>query len=213
MSTIVVIGGTGYAGSSIVREAVRRGHEVVAVSRNAPADPVEGVRYEQGAAADSLPLIAGADVVVGALSPRAGSEGTLVESYRSIARAAADTGARLFVIGGFGSLRPAPGAPRFADGGEFPEEYAAEAKELAAVLDALEATPERVDWVFVSPAGVYGAYTPQGEPRGAYRTSTDGTALFDAEGDSAIEGADFALAVVDAIERGEHHRAHLHFAY
>jgi hypothetical protein len=33
MTRITVLGGTGYAGSAVVREAVRRGHEVVAVSR------------------------------------------------------------------------------------------------------------------------------------------------------------------------------------
>ena len=38
MSRITVIGGTGYAGAAIVAEAVKRGHEVLAISRKAPAD-------------------------------------------------------------------------------------------------------------------------------------------------------------------------------
>ncbi len=212
MSTIAVIGGTGYAGSSIVREAATRGHQVTSLSRSLPAEPVDGVTYVQGTAAEAAPLVAGADVVVGALSPRAGTEGTLVETYTKLAELAAEAGARLFVVGGFSSLRPAPGAPRFAEG-DLPPEFADEAREGNAVLGALmETAPESLDWVFVSPAAAYGAYTPQGAPRGTYRTSTD-IALFDEEGNSAIEAADLALAILDEIEKPAHHRTQVHFAY
>ncbi len=38
MSKLVVFGGTGYAGSRIAAEALRRGHEVTVVARNVPAD-------------------------------------------------------------------------------------------------------------------------------------------------------------------------------
>ncbi|HEY0117514.1 MAG TPA: NAD(P)H-binding protein [Cellulomonas sp.] len=213
MSTVTVLGGTGYAGSAIVKEAARRGHQVTALSRSLPAEPVEGVHYMQGTAADAGAAIAGADVVVGALSPRAGTEGTLVATYTDVANQAAAAGARLIVVGGFSSLRPAPGAPRFADSGQVPPEFAAEANEVHTVLTTLEAgAPENLDWVFVSPAAVFGAYTPQGEPHGTYRTGT-GIALFDELGNSAIEGADFALAVLDEIEKPEHHRTQLNFAY
>jgi len=37
--------------------------------------------------------------------------------------------------------------------------------------------------------------------------------LFDQEGESAISGADFALAVVDEIDTPAHHRAHICVAY
>ena len=37
MARITVLGGTGYGGSAVVREAARRGHEVLAVSRTAPS--------------------------------------------------------------------------------------------------------------------------------------------------------------------------------
>ena len=39
MARIVVIGGTGYAGSHIAREAVSRGHETVIISRSVPDAP------------------------------------------------------------------------------------------------------------------------------------------------------------------------------
>ena len=38
MSTIVIFGGTGYAGGNIAREAVSRGHQVISYSRTAPAE-------------------------------------------------------------------------------------------------------------------------------------------------------------------------------
>ena len=85
MSRITVIGGTGYAGSAIVAEAARRGHQVTALSRSAPASGVPGVTYVQGDAADEAvlaPLVADAEVVVAALSPR----GALAESFRAVNR-------------------------------------------------------------------------------------------------------------------------------
>ena len=48
MATIVVFGGTGYTGGSVVREAAARDHHVISVSRSEPQEPVEGVRYEVG---------------------------------------------------------------------------------------------------------------------------------------------------------------------
>lgn len=211
MTTIAVIGGTGYAGSSIVREAVARGHRVISLSRSLPADPADGVRYEQGSVTDAARVIEGAEVVVGALSPRGDNAGTLVEVYAKLGKLAAATGARLVVVGGFGSLRPAAGAPRFAEGDDMPAEFAAESKEMTAVLGALAGAPEDLDWLFVSPAAGYGAHAP-GEPRGVYRLGGD-VALFDDDGNSAISGADFALAVVDEIERSAHHRTQISVAY
>lgn len=216
MSTIAVVGGTGFTGANIATEAVKRGHSVVALSRSAPSEPIEGVQYEQGDAAEvahSEGPITKAEVIVGALSPRAGSEGTLLATYQSYAYVAADHGVRLVIIGGFSSLRPADGAPRFVEGDEIPEAFAAEAREMNSVLEWLTSSaPEGLDWLFISPAADYGSYLPQGEPRSTYRTGGE-IALFDDQGTSAISGADFAYAVLDAIEAGEPQRAHLHFAY
>lgn len=214
MSKVVVIGGTGFAGSHIAREAVGRGHEIVALSRSAPDEPIDGVRYVQRQASDAGELVADADVVIGALSPRAGTEGTLIETYAILAEQAAEAHARLIVIGGFGSLRPAPGAPRFAEGADLDPMFAPEAREMLGVLTKLtERAPASLDWIFVSPAGDFGAHLSQDEPRGTYRVSDNGVALSDADGNSAISGADFATAVVDELDNPSHNHAHLHFAY
>ncbi len=212
MATIVVFGGTGYTGGNVVREAASRGHRVVSVSRSEPKDPVEGVRYETGAVEEVARRVApGADAVVAALSPRGDMSGRLVEAYRMLAQEAAKAGARYIQVGGFSSLRPAQGAPRFVDG-DIPEQFRDEALEGEATRVMLaEEAPEDLDWVFVSPAGGYGAWAA-GERTGSFRVGDD-VAMFDGEGGSNISGADFASAVVDQIDRPVHHRAHIGVAY
>ena len=212
MATIVVVGGTGYTGGNVVREAASRGHDVVSVSRSMPENPVEGVRYEVGSVSDvAARVVPGADVVVAALSPRADMAGHLVEAYGELARLSAEAGARYLQVGGFSSLRPAPGQPRVVEG-EIPEQYRAEALEGEATRVLLaEHAPEGLDWLFISPAGGYGAFAP-GERTGSYRVGGE-VALFDAAGGSNISGADFALAIVDEIETPRHHREHIGIAY
>lgn len=214
MSKIAVIGGTGYAGSAIVREAAKRGHTVISFSRSLPAEKVDGVQYVQGSAqnsADLISAIAGADVVVGTLAPRGELAGKVGAAYTTLAEESAGIGARFIIVGGFSSLRPAPGAPRFVEG-EIPAAYAGEVKEMFNFYEKLKASaPENLDWIYVSPAGAFGSYNP-GEAVGKYRASVD-IALFDEQGKSEISGADFALAVVDEIENPAHHQANVTFAY
>ncbi|MFT4127519.1 MAG: NAD(P)H-binding protein, partial [Gordonia sp. (in: high G+C Gram-positive bacteria)] len=211
MSRITVIGGTGYAGSAIVAEAAARGHQVTALSRTLPDEPVPGVHYVPGDVTDEAVLasvIAGADVVVGALSPRGSLADGFREVYRTIARLTDAQGARLFVVGGFSSLRPAAGAARFVtDLSHAPAELHNELVTVAALItDDLPAAPSSLDWVFVSPARNFGSFAP-GERSGSYRVGGD--VVLDPETGGAISGADYALGFVDLIEQGDHHRAHL----
>ncbi|WP_305789622.1 NAD(P)-dependent oxidoreductase [Symbioplanes lichenis] len=210
MTRLTVLGGTGYTGSAIVREAVARGHEVTSYSRHAPAEPVPGVTYVQGSVLDAdvrRQIVAGADVIVSALAPRGDMAGTQVEILSDLARQA--KGTRIGVVGGFGSLRPEPGAPRFVDTDALPEEYKPESREMLEVKEALAAGD--ADWFYVSPAAAYGSYAP-GEATGSYRTSGE-IALFDADGKSELSGADFAKAIVDEIEKPQYQRAHWSVAY
>ncbi|MGH2939357.1 MAG: NAD(P)-dependent oxidoreductase [Solirubrobacterales bacterium] len=214
MSHIVVIGGTGYAGSAIVAEAAARGHEVTAFSRSLPDDGVQGVDYIQGDATEEAALasvISGADVVVAALAPRGPLAGPFREVNRTIARLADAENARLFVVGGHSSLRPAAGAPRFMeDLSHAPAEVHDEILAGAAlIIEDLPATPETLDWVFVSPALAFGAHAP-GERLGEYRLGDD-IAVRPEDG-GAISAPDYAAGFVDLIEQENHHRAHVNLA-
>ena len=82
---ILVVGGTGFAGSHIAKEAARRGHELVSLGRTEPQEKVEGVSYVIGSALDADlrgQLVGDADVVVAAISPRGDMLGTLGRSKR-----------------------------------------------------------------------------------------------------------------------------------
>lgn len=212
MTRLTVLGGTGYTGSAVVREAAARGHEVTAYSRTAPAEPVPGVTYVQASVLDSAvqqQIVAGADAVVSALAPRGDMAGTQVGLFTGLAALAAQSGTRLGVVGGFGSLRPAPGEPRFVGG--LPEEYKPESLEMLEVKEALAAGPAQLDWFYVSPAMNFGSFNP-GTATGSYRTS-DEIALFDESGKSDISGSDFAKAIVDELEKPQYQRAHWSVAY
>ncbi|HEU0256467.1 MAG TPA: NAD(P)H-binding protein [Microbacteriaceae bacterium] len=206
MARLVIFGGTGYSGGNIARDALRRGHTVVSYARHAPREPIDGVEYRIGSVTDRdivARAAADADELVVAL--RAASvEGGLAAHVPALVAAAVASGARLSFVGGAGSSLVAAGGPRLVDTAGFREEWKPEALAHAAVLAALQAAPEGLDWFYVSPAGLYGAQVP-GETTGAYRDGGDVLVVKD-DGGSEISGTDFALAYVDEIERHAHPR-------
>lgn len=212
---IAVVGGTGYAGSAISREAASRGHSVTIISRKPPTEPIQGVAYLSAPIAEASAALREFDVVVGALSPRAENAGMLTTAYGQLARQAAEIGARLVLVGGFSCLRRTAGAPRMLESEAFPDDVppavVAEAKENLDVLNNLLADKSGLDWLFVSPALEFSAWTP-GEDLGHYRVG-DEVALFDENGKSAISGIDYARAVLDEIEKPTRHRAQIGVAY
>ncbi|MEU4015301.1 NAD(P)H-binding protein [Microbacterium sp. NPDC028030] len=213
MARIVVLGGTGYAGRHIVAEAVSRGHAVIAISRSTATDPVAGAAYVQGSALDLAPLadaFVGADAVVSALSPRGDMEDRALEALSNVVDRLAGTETRLGVVGGAGGSLVAPGGPRLFDQ-DFPEEYKHEAQVGIDSLALLEATDAGLDWFFIHPAEVFGPWA-EGERTGQYRDGGD-VLVRDADGKSFISGADFAVAVVDEIEQGNHHRERFTVGY
>jgi putative NADH-flavin reductase len=214
MSTIVVFGGTGYAGSAIVREALSRGHEVVAVARDtSKLDAAEHLTLAQGDAFDAgfvADVTKGADVVIVSLHAVQSDGSELKDKFQHFVDAAEAAGARLGIVGGAGSMLVAEGGPALYDTPDFPDAFKGEAKSHGQILEALRTSDTAVDWFYVSPAAAFGGYNP-GERRGTYRSSDD-VLLADAEGNSDISGADYAIAVVDEIEP-KHHQARFGVAY
>ncbi|WP_279366485.1 NAD(P)-dependent oxidoreductase [Microbacterium testaceum] len=213
MPRIAVIGGTGYAGSHIVTEAVRRGHTVVSVARSVPAERIEGATYVEGTVLDVPGLVAeleGVDVVVSAVAPRGDMEGKLRPAIAELVAALPD-GVRIGVVGGAGGSLVAEGGPRLVDTAEFTEEFKPEALEAYGILEDLQADDTGRDWFYIHPAGGFGAWAP-GERTGSYRDGGD-VLVVDDEGNSFIGGADFAIAVLDEIENPKHSRERFTVGY
>ncbi|GEK87213.1 NAD(P)H-binding protein [Microbacterium aerolatum] len=212
MSRIAVIGGTGYAGSNIVAEAVSRGHSVISIARSIPTERVEGAVYLEGNILDVpslLEQIDEADVVIQAISPRGDMVGKVRPATAELFEALPEN-VRLGVVGGAGGSLVAPDGPRLVDAG-FPEEFKAEALEAIGVLEDLRADTSGRDWFFVHPAGGFGNWAP-GERTGTYR---DGGPVLvtDDNGDSYISGRDLGVAFVDEIENPKHSRENFAVGY
>ena len=159
MTSIVVFGGTGYAGSAITREALSRGIAVTAVARDtSKLDAAEGLTLAQGDAFDAdfvADVTKGADVVVVALHAVQADGSELKDKFQHFVDAAAAAGARLGIVGGAGSLLVAEGGPALFDTPDFPDAFKGEAKSHAEVLEALKASGTEVDWFYVSPAAAF----------------------------------------------------------
>ncbi|TCI97554.1 NAD(P)H-binding protein [Aeromicrobium sp. IC_218] len=213
MSSITVIGGTGYAGSAIVREAAARGHQVTSVSRNLPEQRVDGVTYETGSVQDDATVAkaAQADVLVVATHADLPDGPNLDELTPGIAAAAKQHGATLAFVGGAGSSFVAEGGPRVIETPDFPDAFKPEASAHARVLEWLEANGEGLDWFYVSPAGGFGAYAPV-EKKGTYRTGGDVLVVAE-DGSSTLGADDLALAFVDEIEQANHRGARFTVGY
>lgn len=212
---ITVLGGTGYAGSAIVTEAASRGHEVTAFSRTEPDTLIPDVNYARGDATDEAALssvIRGADVVVAAMSPRGSLAPDFRAVYRTVARLADAAGARLFVVGGYSSLRPSPDAERFvSDLSDLPEHMHPEILAGAALItEDLPGTPASLAWTFVSPPLGFGSWVP-GERLGHYRLG-DEVAVRPEDG-GEISAPDYALGLLDLIERDDHRRKQVNLAH
>ena len=138
-----------------------------------------------------------------AISPRPNPRGLPAPSLSTAAKAliegAKKAGVkRLLVVGGAGSLEVAPGI-RLMDAPGFPEAYKAEAKEGADSLTVYREQGKGLDWTFLSPAAEIGP----GQRTGKYRTTGD-TFLADAKGHSRISYEDYAVALVDELEKPQH---------
>lgn len=213
MARIAVLGGTGYAGSKIVAEAVDRGHTVVSVARTVPVERVEGATYIEGTLLDVPGLIEdleGVDVIVSAVAPRGDMLGAYRDSIAELITVLPRT-VRLGIIGGAGGSLVAEGGGRVVDQPSFTEEYKPEALEAIGILEDLQSWDGGHDWFYIHPAGGFGAYNP-GERTGSYRTGGDVIVTDDA-GESFISGEDFAVAVLDEIEDPKHSRQRFTVGY
>lgn len=202
MSGIVVIGAGGRVGRAVVAEAVRRGHGVTAAVRSPERHAGlagEGVRVLRVDAVDPASV---REAVRGhrALVSTVYDQGTdpsvfFPASARALVEGAAGVD-RLVHVGLAPLLPTAAGTPLMDEPG-YPDHRAFFAAHAAA-LEVL-AGGGVADWVALSPAGDFDRGS---EPVGRYRVAPGAA-------DSVITAEDFALAVLDEIEKPRHHRVHV----
>ena len=210
----VVLGATGMAGSRIAAEAVRRGDEVVAVSRSgtAPLDSplLTPVAADAGSVREIAEVVKGADVVASALAPaRDGSDprGPFTALYDAVIDGVRAGGVRrMVVVGGAGSLQVDQDT-LLKDTPAVPEPVKPEAQALIDVLDKLRAVDD-LEWTYITPAA---AFAP-GKRTGSFRIGGDAV-LTDSEGNSRISAEDYAIAFVDEMENAAHPNTRICVAY
>ncbi|WP_372408540.1 NAD(P)-dependent oxidoreductase [Streptomyces luteireticuli] len=207
MAKIALFGANGTIGSRVLREALDRGHQVTAVVRDPSKVTVEhpALTVVTGDVLDPASVAAvakGQDVVVSAVG---GGDGPghlatikpAAESLVAGLRTLGDAAPRLIAVGGAGSLRT-PDGKQVWDTEGLPEFLL---QIMHAHGDALDfyRTVTDVRWTNVSPAGTI----EPGERSGTYRTGLDDLVV-DENGKSRISTEDYAVALIDEIEKPQH---------
>lgn len=210
---IALIGATGYVGSKLLDEALARGHAVTALvtrpeklAERAGVTAVKSDVLDEAALAEQL---RGMDAVITAFSGHAQADvlDYFLQGFRAIVAATKAAGVpRLLAVGGAGSLEVAPGV-QLVDTPEFPAQWKGTAEGARQALALLREESD-LDWTMLSPA----AHLEPGTRTGKFRLGTDAL-LVDDEGHSRISLEDYAVAMIDELERPAHRQARFAVAY
>ncbi len=197
---IAVVAANGRVAGKVITEAVNRGFDVTAFGRG--ENNTQAQTYVKK---DLFDLTAddlnGFDAVVDAFG--AWTEDTLEQhstSLKHLCDTLSGKDTRLLVVGGAGNLYVnQEHTAQVSDGPDFPDAF----KPLAAAMaKALTELRERGDvkWTYISPAGDFQA---DGERSGKYILGGEEQTL-NSKGESIISYADYAIAMIDEIEKGNH---------
>ncbi len=217
MANVVLIGATGFVGSAILNELLSRGHKVTAVVRNAAKLPKNDnltAVEEDVAHVDAIAAIAkGKDAVISAYNPgwtNPDIKRLIEENYPKIVEAVKKSGVgRLLIVGGAGTLFVKPGL-RVVDSGAIPAAIMEGVRPLGDFYLNFLTKEHDLDWVFFSPAG---AFEEKGERTGKFRLGKDDLIVDPATGTSHISVQDYAVAMVDELEKPAHHMERFTIGY
>src|SRR5690242_2968533 len=208
---VALYGATGKSGSRLLKELMSRGHRVTAIARD-PAklpEPGPGVLVKQDDLSDPKQIaeaVDGVDAVISAYAPPQDQPDEIVGvTERQVAALSQAANARLIVVGGAGGLNVAPGVT-LIDSGHLPQPYLPIAKAHVKALIVLRAST--IDWTYLAPA----AYFVPGERTGKFRLGKD-ELIADSAQDSRISMEDYAVALVDELERPRHRRQRFSIGY
>ena len=199
---VAVIAANGKAAGKIITEAMNRGFEVTAFGRK--ENNTEAKNYVKKDLFDlTTEDLKEFDTVVDAFG--AWTEDTLSQhstSLKHLCDILSGTDIRLLVVGGAGSLYVNPEhSAQVSDSPDFPDAFKPLAKAMAKALTELRERND-VKWTYISPAGDFQA---DGERSGKYILGGEELVL-NSKGESIISYADYAIAMIDEIEKGNHIR-------
>jgi putative NADH-flavin reductase len=133
-----------------------------------------------------------------------------VNGHLAIIHATKKAGITRFLgVGGAASLKT-PSGQEFLDSPDFPKEYEAFKPGIRGTRELyylLKKEPE-LDWVFLAPS----VRIEPGTRTGKYRVGKD-EILYDSTGASRISLEDYAVAMIDELERPQHHRERFTVGY
>ena len=197
---IAVVCVNGRVGRLVVKEAVERGLDVTAVVREDNQSVAPHVIKK-----DLYDLtkedLAGFDVVVDAFGAWAPEDlPGHSTSLRHLCDILSGTDIRLCIVGGAGSLYVNKEHTLcVADGADFPEIFKPLASAMAKALGELRERHD-VKWTYISPAGDFQA---EGKRTGQYILGGE-ELILNEKGESIISYADYVIAMVDEITKGNH---------
>ena len=191
-----VLAANGKLGSLIVKEAVERGNDVTAIVREENKTVAK-----KSIKKDILDLtendLKDYDVVITAFG--AWTEDTL-PLHKTTVEHLANKNTRFLVVGGAGSLYTDESlTTQLFTTSDFPTDYYPIASNQAKGLDVLRDRKD-VKWTYVSPAA---EFEFDWERKGEYQLAGE-VFTVNAEGKSEISYADYAIAMVDEAEKGNH---------
>lgn len=197
---LAVIAANGKAAKMIIKEAVNRGISVTGFGRG--ENKSEAQQYAQKDLFDLTSAdLKEYDAVVDAFG--AWTEDTLPlhsTSLKHLCDILSGTDTRLLVVGGAGSLYlNKEHTMMLADDPDFPEAFKPLAKAMAKALAELRNRKD-VNWTYISPAG---DFQENGARTGKYILAGEELTL-NSRNESIISYADYAVAMIDQIEKGGH---------
>lgn len=212
---IVVFGATGRIGRALVHEALVRNHHVLAVSRNpAPESFPADVRlsFRIGDLLDPVVVrscAAGSEALISAFGPgQSGTPKSIVHAVESVIAGLRDSScSRFLMVGGAGSLK-VDEHTMLIDTPQFPSALRPVTEAHRHALELLRAEGDGLEWSCLSPP----ARIEPGARTGSFRLGNERLIVRD-DGVSLISFADYAVAMIDELERPEHVRARFTVGY
>lgn len=211
---IALIGATGFVGSAILKEALDRGHEVTAIVRHPEKLPAHAkLHAKKGDVYDAeevTRLVSGHDAVISAFNPGWTNPNLYEDQVRgttAIIAAVKKAGVkRVLWVGGAGGLEIKLGV-QSVDTPEFPKDWKQGSLATREALNQLR-KESGLDWSFLAPS----ADLSPGQRTGKFRLGTD-QLLKDENGQSRISVEDYAMAMINEVEKPAHMRQRFTVGY